>query len=233
VNGDQNKPAINAQLHPVNEDFVIITAGGRGERFGLATPKQFYLLKGMPVLMHTFLRFYEVNPKFRFILTLPGDLCDGWKKLCEVYNFNIAHELVEGGKHRFDSVKNALSCVPEDRLVGIHAAARPWVEGQVIEKGFSLARVMGNAVPVFQVNESIRWVDPAGNRSLKRDQVFLVQTPQVFLSNLIKNAYAQEYRPDFTDDASVLESAGEKINLFPGNKENRKITYFEDLLNSH
>lgn len=93
-----------------------------------------------------------------------------------------------------------------------------------------MAEKNGNAVPVISPPESVREISSSGdNRPLKRDNIVLIQTPQVFDSEILLKAYSQDIRPEFTDDATVVESLGEKINLVKGNPENIKITTAADL----
>jgi 2-C-methyl-D-erythritol 4-phosphate cytidylyltransferase len=99
-----------------------------------------------------------------------------------------------------------------------------------IQRCFSVAERLGNAIPSISPVESLRIVTETGNQSVNRLHVKQIQTPQVFSAELIKKAYLQEYKPEFSDDATVLEAIGEKINLIEGNRENIKITNPEDLI---
>ena len=93
-----------------------------------------------------------------------------------------------------------------------------------------MAEKKGNAVPFISPAESVREITGNHNRPLKRENIALIQTPQVFRSEIILDAYGRTYKPAFTDDASVVEAAGNKINLVKGNRENIKITTMEDLV---
>jgi 2-C-methyl-D-erythritol 4-phosphate cytidylyltransferase len=99
-----------------------------------------------------------------------------------------------------------------------------------IKRCFDTAEKLGNAIPTISPTESLRILTDQGSLPVNRLHVKQIQTPQVFNTGLIKKAYLQEYSPDFTDDATVLEKTGEKINLIEGNRENIKITNPEDLL---
>jgi 2-C-methyl-D-erythritol 4-phosphate cytidylyltransferase len=102
-----------------------------------------------------------------------------------------------------------------------------------IRRCFSVAEKLGNAIPTISPVESLRIVTETGNLPVNRLHVKQIQTPQVFKAELIKKAYLQDYKPEFSDDATVLESSGERINLIEGNRENIKITNPEDLLISN
>lgn len=209
---------------------VVIVAGGNGSRMNSATPKQFIELGGKPILMHTIERFIAAIPAIQVVVVLSKSYRKLWDSLCKQHHFTINHALVEAGETRFHSVQNGLALVPENTLVGIHDAARPLVSKQTIITTFEKARELGNASPCLSITESIRMIKDGVNKAVDRNNYVAVQTPQCFHSSLIKKAFLQPYNPLFTDDASVLEANGEKINLIDGNKENIKITTPHDLV---
>lgn len=212
------------------EKFALIVAGGSGTRMKGKIPKQFLELNGKPLLMHTFEAFKKYDHKIHFVLVLPEVQLINWKKLCVKYDFNVKHSVVAGGENRFHSVKNGLSAIHDDGIVFIHDGVRPLVSVQTIDNCFKTAHDKGNALPVISPSESVREVLNGNSRAVDRDRFFLVQTPQTFKISIIKKAYEQNFLDKFTDDASVLENTGQKINLVNGNRENIKITYPEDLL---
>lgn len=209
--------------------FVLMMAGGSGSRMNSAIPKQFAELCGKPVIMHSFQVFYDFDPQINFILILPEQQIETWKKLCEKYSFQIPHQITSGGETRFFSVKNGLKKIIGDGVVFIHDSVRPLVSANTIENCLSTTLDRGNAIPVITVSESIRKTDKKGSKAVDRSKYKLVQTPQTFWVNEIKKAYNQPYSEQFTDDASVLENTGEKIHLVQGNFENIKITYSHDI----
>lgn len=212
--------------------YAIIVAGGKGERMGATTPKQFLELAGKPILMHTIEKFRTTFQDIKIILALPENQFDFWEELCYKYGFtNIPHEIVPGGKTRFHSVKNALELVTEKGIVAVHDGVRPLVSKETIINCFSEAEKHGNAIPVIDVVESLRHVSKQEgiNKAVARSCYKIVQTPQCFTSESIKKAYQQEYNDHFTDDASVVEQLGQTIHLVDGNKENIKITSPADL----
>ena len=210
--------------------YVVIVAGGSGKRMGAEIPKQFLELAGRPVLMHTIERFKTFNDSIEIITVLPENQLRFWIDLQKKHSFNVLHTLVKGGANRFLSVRNGLKFVNSPGLVAIHDGVRPFVSIDTIKRCFEAAEKLGNAIPAISPNESLRIINDLGSIPVNRFHVKQVQTPQVFNAALIKNAYLQEYSPDFTDDATVLEKTGEKINLIEGNRENIKITTPEDLL---
>ena len=212
------------------ELYALIVAGGSGKRMGIDTPKQFLELAGRPVLMHTIERFKSFNDSIEIITVLPENQLRHWIELQKKYSFTIPHTLVKGGTHRFSSVKNGLKFVNVPGLVAIHDGVRPFVSIDTIRRCFEVAEKLGNAIPSVSPADSLRIINEEGSVPVSRLHVKQVQTPQVFSAELIKKAYLQQYCTDFTDDATVLEKSGEKINLVEGNRENIKITNPEDLL---
>ncbi|HEX2967997.1 MAG TPA: 2-C-methyl-D-erythritol 4-phosphate cytidylyltransferase [Bacteroidales bacterium] len=213
--------------------YALIVAGGSGKRMGSEIPKQFLELGGRPLLMHTIERFSQYNPDIEFITVLPENQIRRWIELQKKYDFKIIQTMVKGGESRFHSVKNGLEFVDIPGLVAIHDGVRPFVSIDTIKRCFDTAALLGNAVPVIPPSDTLRLMEDGVSSPLNRSHVRLVQTPQVFNTELIKDAYKQDYYPGFTDDAMVLERKGIRINLVDGNRENIKITNPEDMLISN
>ena len=208
---------------------LIIVAGGHGSRMGSAVPKQFLLLGGKPVLMHTIEAFRRFDPSLPIILALPAEEHQRWADLCALYNFPTdTLTIVAGGKSRFHSVQAALEAVPrEATLIGVHDGVRPLVPVEVITACFEEASHTGAAVPVCEVVETLRHL-PTG-ATVPRGDYRLVQTPQVFRADWLREAYGQPYDEVFTDDASVVETAGHSVALVPGSRRNIKLTTPTDM----
>jgi 2-C-methyl-D-erythritol 4-phosphate cytidylyltransferase len=209
--------------------YVVIVAGGSGKRMGMDTPKQYLELAGKPVLMHTIERFMSFSSSIEIITVLPENQLRYWRDLQKKYSFDVPQTIVKGGAHRYISVKHGLEFVGTPGLVAIHDGVRPLVKLDTIKRCFETAEKFGNAIPVISPADSLRLETSKGNKWINRNEVKLVQTPQVFDADLIKKAYRQEYDTSFTDDATVLEKTGVKINMVEGNRENIKITNPEDL----
>jgi 2-C-methyl-D-erythritol 4-phosphate cytidylyltransferase len=211
--------------------YAIIVAGGTGHRFGTDTPKQFLLLKGVPILIHTLNLFYNFDNNIELIVTLPPGYIEMWALLCTEYKFKTLHKKVEGGETRFHSVKNGLGAIKGlDGLVAVHDGVRPLASKDTLLRCFETARRTGNAVPSIPLYDSIRELKEDSSIPVNREAYVLVQTPQVFNLNLLKEAYKQPYNANFTDDAHVVEKAGSKIILVEGNRENIKITNQSDFI---
>lgn len=209
-------------------DYVIIVAGGKGLRMGSDIPKQFLPVGGLPVLMRTLKRFRDYAADLQIILVLPESQQDYWRQLCRDYSFDVDYLLANGGETRFHSVQNGLALIPDHAqgVVGVHDGVRPFPSVEVISRCYETARTAGAAIPVIPVVETLRHVSEG---TKPRADYRLVQTPQVFDIRLLKAANRQPYSPDFTDDASVVESYGHAIALVEGNRENIKLTTPYDL----
>lgn len=216
--------------------YAIIVAGGKGLRMGGEIPKQFIPVQGRPVLMRTLDAFHAYDESVELIVVLPVAQQDYWKELCREYDFRIPYRLADGGETRFHSVANGLAEVPDgetDALVAVHDGVRPFVSREVIAACYESAFRERAAIPVAEVVETLRCLksnETEGDSvTVDRAQYRLVQTPQTFRADVLKAAYRQEYRPFFTDDASVVEAMGVPVSLVPGNRENIKITTPFDL----
>ena len=210
--------------------YVTVVAGGKGLRMGGEIPKQFIPVKGKPVLMRTLETFHVCDPSIELIVVLPVEQRSYWEHLCAEYGFVLPHRIASGGETRFHSVKNGLALVEEDGVVGVHDGVRPFVSAGVIANCYAQAATLQAVVPVTDVVETVRHLLPeGGSETVSRNKYKLVQTPQVFTVDLLKRAYAQDYKPFFTDDASVVEALGQPVHLVSGNRENIKLTTPFDL----
>ena len=214
------------------EKYVIIVAGGKGIRTGWDLPKQFMLLNGKPVLMHTITAFYDYDPAIRIILVLPEDYTFHWSQLCSDFKFDIKFQVVTGGSTRFQSVRRGLEKVERGALVGVHDGVRPLIDRQLITKLYETAATCKGAYPGIPLIDSIRELDgERESHAVDRSKYRLVQTPQVFLSDVLIDAYKQEYKSDFTDDVSVVEAAQTICPaMVEGSPDNIKITSQADLM---
>lgn len=210
--------------------YALIVAGGSGSRMQSDTPKQFITIGNKPILLHTLEAFYRYSPEIQIILVLPAEQTAYWKELRKTYNCQVPHAIVEGGNSRFQSVKNGLILVPPEAVVAIHDGVRPFVSQETIGKGFTTAVESGSAITSVLLKESIRRLTANGSQAENRSEYRLIQTPQTFQAQLIKEAYRQPEREHFTDCASVAETAGNKVSLIAGSYENIKITTPEDIL---
>lgn len=218
------------EMNSRRDIYAIIVAGGSGQRFGAATPKQFLPLGGRPVLMHTIERFAAIAT---VVLVLPQPLIGLWEEQCREHSFDADVRVVAGGESRFHSVANALAAIgdaSDDAIVLVHDGVRPLVSRRLIDEAIAAAVRFAAVVPVVPLSDSIRRIDGDRTVAVERERYVAVQTPQAFRLDLLRTAYAVGFRPQFTDDASVVEAAGHPVATFPGEPTNIKITYPRDLI---
>ena len=211
--------------------YAIIVAGGSGQRMQSAVPKQFLLLQGKPVLYHTLAAFNQADASTEIIVVLPSDQFDFWKSLISELP-TIPHRLVAGGNSRFQSSQNAIQTLTEDGIVAIHDGVRPLIDPFLISSSFQAAAEKGNAVLAVASKDSVRNYSDVKKsfQHVNRESIRLIQTPQIFSTKDLKEAFKQTYSDEFTDDARVVEALGIHINLVEGSYKNIKITTPEDLL---
>ncbi len=209
---------------------IVIVAGGKGMRAGGELPKQFQLIAGKPMLMRTIEAFYDYSREMKIVVVLPEDYRELWSELLQSHNFTIAHEVVNGGDTRFHSVMNGLKLIDDGDIVGVHDAARPFVSHAVIERCYNDSALFEcGVIPVIDEVNSVRIMKGYESEHFDRSLIKIVQTPQVFLAEQLKNAYASPFQERFTDDASVAEAAGVQVKLTDGDELNIKVTTSYDL----
>ena len=193
-------------------------------------PKQFMILGGEPVVARTINTFYEALPGAEIVVVLPEEHIPLWRNLTA--RFDVApHRTVCGGKERFDSVKNGIKALSEEvEYIAIHDGVRALVSKRLIIGTMLEVERCDAVIPVVNAVDSYRVVDGDESKVISRSLLRIVQTPQVFRSDILRRAYEQEFDTRFTDDATVVESLGVKITLFDGERSNIKLTTPEDMI---
>lgn len=220
--------------------FAVIVAGGSGSRMQSTLPKQYMLLDDKPILMYSIEAFYQADPRTGIIVVIAKEMERLWNELCQAHAFDIPHQTVYGGGSRPESVYQGLLFIATDEiydgdssLVAVHDGARPLISSEEINVLFAEAKVKKCVVPAVASINSIRIGTVSENKTLERNLVWQIQTPQVFYADLLTQCYRSvidELALDqFTDDASVAEKMGNTIYLCPGSYRNIKITNPEDI----
>ncbi len=212
------------------EKFAIIVAAGLGTRMKNNTPKQFLLIKNKPVLWYSINAFLKTYNDINIVLVIPEEYIETVKQIAAMFEETQKINVTIGGITRFHSVQNGLKTVSKNSIVFVHDAVRCLVSHQLIQRCYNDAVAHGSAVPSIAVTDSVRILKNDYYYSEDRCNIRIVQTPQTFLSDILLAAYEQEYKDAFTDDATVVESYGEKIFLTDGEYDNIKITRPVDLL---
>ena len=211
--------------------YAIFVAGGSGTRMGGDVPKQFIELGGIPVLQRSVEQFLAAEPQAHVVTVLPSQHIATWQELCLRYAVPFSQTVVAGGMTRFHSVLAALAKVPDGAIVSVHDGVRPLVTPALVRRMLDMMSAPGGPqalIPVLPVTDTLRSTDPSAPAP-DRSKLVAVQTPQMFLSEVLKKAYRLPYSTAFTDDASVVEKTGVAIATTPGEKFNIKITTPEDL----
>lgn len=209
---------------------VIIVAGGSGRRMGATLPKQFMMLGNEPILAHSINRIHEALPAAEIVVVLPEEHIALWRNIAA--RFDIAHhKITAGGTERFYSVKNGLKELSDEvKIIAVHDAVRPLASKKLIIKLILEAEKNAAVIPVVAPVDSFRKIEGDNSKIIDRSALRIVQTPQVFDATILRKAYEQDFSSTFTDDASVVESIGEKITLCEGERGNLKITTPEDMV---
>ena len=212
-------------------------AAGSGTRMGGEKPKQFIELGGKAVLQMTIEKFLNACPDIKVVTVLPDAHMEYWRNYCLERNFLCPQTLVKGGITRFHSVRNALSKVPEGALVAVHDGVRPLVSVGFIREMFEKAETVPALVPVLPCVDTMKVLLREGDelvtamgQTVDRSVLYGAQTPQIFHSEVIKDAYLQAFDTAFTDDASVVLKNGKNLSYLIGERFNIKITTQDDLV---
>ena len=221
--------------------YAIIMAAGSGTRMGAEMPKQFIELEGKAILQRTIEVFLNACPGVSIITVLPESHMDYWRQYCLDRNFICPQVLVKGGITRFHSVRNALEKVPDGAVVAVHDAVRPLVTESFVKTMFEKAETAPALIPVLPCVDTmkvlemkkINGVDTLVTKEgqiVDRSVLYAAQTPQIFHSEMLKEAYGQAFDTAFTDDASVVLKYGKNLSYLIGERFNIKLTTQDDLV---
>jgi 2-C-methyl-D-erythritol 4-phosphate cytidylyltransferase len=209
--------------------FAVIVAGGSGKRMNSAVPKQFLLIKGKPVLYYAIQVFLKAFSDIKIILVLPDDHIAAGQEIIDAFFDYRKIQITTGGRTRFHSVQNGLKLISVESIVFVHDAVRCLCSTDLIKRCYDAAIENGCAIPAIDSKDSLRWVDSENNKVIDRSNIKIIQTPQTFHSKIILPAFNIDFKEKFTDEATVVEAFGIKINLIVGEENNIKITTPTDL----
>lgn len=215
---------------------AIVLAGGQGKRMNSDVQKQFMLIQDKPVLYYSLLEFQKSEIDEIVLVASAGTLSYCREEIVEPYEFHKVTQIVEGGKERYHSVMNGIKAAGECDYLLIHDGARPFVDQDMIKRTVAAVKRYKACIVGMPVKDTIKLVDEeqfvAGTP--ERKHLWMIQTPQAFLYNLIRRAYEELMKNkeiSVTDDAMVVESVtGIQVKLVEGSYKNIKITTPEDLL---
>ena len=229
-------PRMGSRARQAPRIVAIIPAAGLGLRLGGSVRKQFRLLGGLPLVVHSLRVFQSSDVIDAIVLAVPeSDLAYCRTDIVEGHEFTKVIDVVAGGRERQDSVRNALAVVDEQvEIVLIHDAVRPCLTDTMVKDVVAAAIADGAAIVALPMRDTVKQV---GNgrvieRTVDRKTLWLAQTPQAFRRDWLKEAHQKAYteKIDATDDASLLEWMGRPVIVVEGSGENIKVTRPEDLL---
>jgi len=209
---------------------AVIVAAGESQRMG-GVDKVLALLGGKPVLARTIDVFQSCNSIDRIVVVLSEQNLEPGKRLVAEEGWSKVTEVCPGGQRRQDSVVAGLSRLKDCYWVVIHDGARPLLTEGLISRGLVEAKETGAAVAAVPVTNTIKAVggDRIVHQTPLRQNLWAVQTPQVFCYHIIAEAYRRA-KGEVTDDASLVEQMGGKVKLYMGAYDNIKITTPDDLV---
>jgi len=213
---------------------ALIAAGGRGERIGERVNKQFIEIAGKPILAHTLEPFERCQLVDEVVIVAPKDwLFFVATEIVDAFGFRKVRHVVEGGPERQDSVYAGLRSLERTtEVVVIHDGVRPFIDEGMIERSVECARESGAAIFAVRPRDTVKkGAENLVESTLRRDELWLVQTPQTFRYELILRAYENAMAKGFrgTDDAALVELLGERVTVLEGSHWNLKITTPQDL----
>ena len=212
---------------------AIIPAAGRGTRVGAAMPKQFLELRGRPLVHHTLEIFSSCEAIDYVVLVMPqidvDKSGDDW-----LNGYEVVRNVIVGGQQRQDSVYNGfLALEASTKIVVVHDGVRPFTTSQMIANTVEAAKNHGAAITAIPVNDTIKKVaDGFVERTVPRDGLWRVQTPQAFQYGLLQKAFEKAIADSYygTDEGALVEYLGGQVKIVSGSELNIKITRKEDLI---
>jgi len=212
---------------------AIIPAGGKGARSGATAPKQYLKFLKKELIVYTLEAFQQNVHIDEIILAAESNFFGLLEKLKSKYKLTKISKIVKGGEERQDSVYNALksSEAKEDDLIAVHDAARPLLPQDVLTNAIETAKQKGNALVCLKAKDTLLKGNRVVESYLDRDEVYYVQTPQIFPHHILMKAMKNAYENNFigTDESMLVRRIGEKVNIVDGSVFNFKITTAEDI----
>ena len=213
--------------------FAIIPAAGKSRRSGQLTPKQYIKFAGKELIVYTLEVFQKNKSVNEIIVAVHPDYFALLEKVRKKYRLTKISKIVKGGKERQDSVYNALLSIDADQndLVAVHDAARPLLPQKILTDAILTARKKGNALVCIKAKDTLVKGTDIVETYIDRENVFYVQTPQVFRYKDLMRSMETAYAADFyaTDESMLIKNLGMNINIVEGSISNFKVTTEDDL----
>ncbi len=213
--------------------YAIIPSGGIGRRINSSLPKQYIKVHGKELIAYTLEKFQNCEKVDEIIIPAQKDFFDLLLKIKSENNLTKLNKIVEGGKERQESVLNALNSItPDDNdLILVHDAARPLLEESILNNAIETAKECGTALVALKAKDTIIKGTEFVSEYLNRNQIFQVQTPQIFSYKIFQKAIISAENEGFlgTDESILVHRASNHVKIVEGSSLNFKITTDSDL----
>ena len=213
--------------------IAIIPAGGKGKRSGTETPKQYIRFHGKELIAYTLEVFQKSNLVDEIIISAESEYFPLLEKIKKKSHLNKISQIVEGGEERQDSVYNALKSIKADDndLIAVHDAARPLLPDKVLTNAINTAKEKGNALVCLKAKDTLLKGDIIVKEYIDRNEMYYVQTPQIFKYKDLMNAMKKAYEKNFigTDESMLIKELGIEIHIVEGSMLNFKVTTSTDI----
>ncbi|MDC0706155.1 2-C-methyl-D-erythritol 4-phosphate cytidylyltransferase [Priestia sp. AB] len=212
---------------------IIVLAAGQGKRMKAGRNKQFLTIQNVPLIIHTLQKFEQDPWCSGIVLVVNEKEVAIFEELLTEYPIQKVQSLTAGGDERQHSVYNGLKSLKQAQMILIHDGARPFVQQNTIHELVEKAASDKAAVLAVPVKDTIKRVEQGTViETVERSSLWAIQTPQAFLFDVVMDAHEKAKTNEYlgTDDASLVEKAGQKVSIVEGNYDNIKLTTPEDLL---
>ena len=214
--------------------IAIIPAGGKGIRSGFSAPKQYLKFKKKELIVYTLEVFQQNELIDEIVVSVEEDYFNLIEQLKAKYKLSKLFNIVEGGKERQDSVFNALKSLSnpsQDDLIVVHDAARPLLPQKVLTNAIKTAKQKGNALVCIKAKDTLAKGKNIIDSFLDREEIYYVQTPQIFKYSVLLKAMQNAYKNKFigTDESMLVKKIAEEVNIVEGSVYNFKITGIDDI----
>ncbi len=212
------------------KNYAIILAAGKGRRFG--GEKQFYPLKKLPLFLYSVIAFNKFKGCSEIVVVTNENKIGLVKRLVKKYKLNKVKSVVAGGERRIDSTYQGLKILPESGVVAVHDGVRPIIDQNMIKRGYKFAKKYRAVIFGISVEETIKKIkDSRVLKTLPRDDLYRIQTPQFFEIGLLRQALSSTLKEgaEVSDESSLIERLGYPVYFFLGDKKNIKVTTYEDI----
>ncbi len=213
---------------------AIIPTAGLGTRMRSTIPKTLLDINGVPMIIHTLRAFEKSKTINAVILVVHPDYAEQYRQLVEKYGITKVKEYITGGNTRSESVGNGLTYVdPDCQIIVVHDGARPLITPELIDKTVNLCiieKAVITGLPVMQTIKKVDVNESVVEKTLNREELWAIQTPQAFYKDVLVEAYLQAKSLDAPDDAALVEQVGMRVKVLLGDPQNIKVTTAEDMI---